>query len=86
MLCATLCEALAVKFKANYLVLFMEDDSINSGALMLRERGATLQAALPAGLALPVQSSLLTLPSRCTALHAEGSRGEGKKEEGWRRR
>lgn len=58
--CATLLEARAVKFKENYIVLFMELSSINSGALTLCERGAALMALLPAGLVLPAQSSLLT--------------------------
>lgn len=67
MLCATLCEALSVKLKENYLVLFMEDDSINRAALML-----------PAGLTLPVQSSLLPLPHR----EEQGEKVRRKKGEG----
>lgn len=50
---------LPIRFKENYIVLFMEDNSINSGALMLR---ATLMALLPPGPVLPAQSSLLTSP------------------------
>lgn len=35
--CDALYEACAVLFKENYIVLFMEGDSINRGALMLGE-------------------------------------------------
>lgn len=59
--CVALYEACAVTFKENYIVLFMEDDSINRGALILCERGTAPPGLLPAGLVLPVQSSLVTL-------------------------
>lgn len=59
--CIVLYDTCAVTFKENYIVLFMEGDSINGGALMLGERGAAPLSLQPAGLVLPAQSSLVTL-------------------------